>query len=175
MVPIFQKTYSNAFSWMKKMYILIKISLKFVPKGPINNIPAQVQIMAWRRPGDKPLSESMMAWFTDTDMCHSASELNQQNDNMTLHITVPSVRRNHSTHGFSRQRTLMWNYGIHPFRAAMEHGIDFIRHRLYICKLMVISFQTCCKISHKCALQMTFQGGQWSWNIIKFIKMITKW
>ena len=38
----------------------IKISLKFVPKGSINNIPALVQIMAWRRPGDKPLSEAMM-------------------------------------------------------------------------------------------------------------------
>ena len=37
--------------------ISIKISLKFVPKGPVNNIPALVQIMAWRRPGDKPLSE----------------------------------------------------------------------------------------------------------------------
>ena len=37
-----------------------KISLKFVPKGPINNIQALVQIMAWRRPGDKPLSEPMM-------------------------------------------------------------------------------------------------------------------
>ena len=40
--------------------ILIKISLKFVPKGPINNIPALVQIMAWRRSGVKPLSEPMM-------------------------------------------------------------------------------------------------------------------
>ena len=40
--------------------ILIKISPKFVPEGPINNIPALVQIMAWRRPGDKPLSEAMM-------------------------------------------------------------------------------------------------------------------
>ena len=39
---------------------LTKISLKFVPKGPINNIPALVQIMAWRQPGDKPLSEAMM-------------------------------------------------------------------------------------------------------------------
>ena len=38
----------------------ITISLKFVPKGPINNIPALVQIMAWRRPGDKPLSAPMM-------------------------------------------------------------------------------------------------------------------
>ena len=40
--------------------ISIKISLKFVSKVPINNIPALVQIMAWRRPGDKPLSEAMM-------------------------------------------------------------------------------------------------------------------
>ena len=40
--------------------ISIKISLKFVPKGQINNIPALVQIMVWRRPGDKPLSEPMM-------------------------------------------------------------------------------------------------------------------
>ena len=40
--------------------ILIKISLKFVPKDPINNIPTLVQVMAWRRPGDKPLSEPMM-------------------------------------------------------------------------------------------------------------------
>ena len=28
--------------------------------GPINNIPALVQIMARRRPGEKPLSEPMM-------------------------------------------------------------------------------------------------------------------
>ena len=40
--------------------ISIKISMKFVPKGPINNIPAMVQIMAWRRSGGKPLSEPMM-------------------------------------------------------------------------------------------------------------------
>ena len=40
--------------------ILINISLKFVPKGLINNIPALVQIMACRRPGDKPLSEPMI-------------------------------------------------------------------------------------------------------------------
>ena len=40
--------------------ILIKISHKFVPKVGINNIPALVQIMAWHRPGDKPLSEPMM-------------------------------------------------------------------------------------------------------------------
>ena len=40
--------------------VSIKISLKFVPKGPISNDPALVQIMACRRSGDKPLSEPMM-------------------------------------------------------------------------------------------------------------------
>ena len=40
--------------------ISIKTSLKIVPKGPINIIPAMFQIMAWRRPGDKPLSEAML-------------------------------------------------------------------------------------------------------------------
>ena len=40
--------------------ILIQIPLKFVPRGPINNDPALVQIMAWHRLGNKPLSEPMM-------------------------------------------------------------------------------------------------------------------
>ena len=39
---------------------LLRISLKFAPKVRINNIPALVQIMTLRRPGDKPLSEPMM-------------------------------------------------------------------------------------------------------------------
>ena len=46
--------------WNKNIWILINISLKYVSKGPIDYIPALVQIMAWRRPGDKPLSEPMM-------------------------------------------------------------------------------------------------------------------
>ena len=48
--------------------ILVKISLKFVSEDPINNIPALVQIMACRRPGDKPLSEPMMASLS-THIC----------------------------------------------------------------------------------------------------------
>ena len=40
--------------------IFIQISLKFVPTGPIDNKSALLQVMAWRRPGDKPLSETMM-------------------------------------------------------------------------------------------------------------------
>ena len=56
-----------------KTLLSLKISLKFVPKGPIRNIPALVQVMAWHRPGDKPLSDPMMIKFTDAYMRHSAS------------------------------------------------------------------------------------------------------
>ena len=59
----------------------IEISLKFVPKGPINNISTLIQIMAWRRPGDKPLFEPMLVslmthicvtrlqWVNADDIC----------------------------------------------------------------------------------------------------------
>ena len=47
--------------------------MKFVPHGPVNNIPAMVQIMAWRRTGDKPLPEPMMVYDTDVYMRHSAT------------------------------------------------------------------------------------------------------
>ena len=47
-------------SLIENIWISIEISQKFVPKGPINNIPALVQIMACRRPGNKPLSEPMI-------------------------------------------------------------------------------------------------------------------
>ena len=50
--------------------IPIQISLKFVASSPIDNKPALVQVMAWRRIGDKPLPEPMMAQFTDAYMRH---------------------------------------------------------------------------------------------------------
>ena len=52
---IFKRIFLNENVW-----IPIEISLKLVPYGPINNIPAIVQIMAWRRSGDKPLCEPIM-------------------------------------------------------------------------------------------------------------------
>ena len=44
----------------ENIWFPINISLKFVPRGRIDNIPALVQVMAWRRPGDKPLFEPTM-------------------------------------------------------------------------------------------------------------------
>ena len=52
---IFKCIFLNENAW-----IAIEISLKFVPKGPVNNIPALVPIMAWCRSGDRPISEPSM-------------------------------------------------------------------------------------------------------------------
>ena len=49
--------------------ILINISLKLVPRSPIDNT-ALVQVMAWHRTGDRPLPEPMMIQFTDAYMRH---------------------------------------------------------------------------------------------------------
>ena len=60
------KMFPNSFDIFKGIFfnenecISLRISLKVVPYVRINNIPALVQIMAWRRPGDKPLSGTMM-------------------------------------------------------------------------------------------------------------------
>ena len=50
--------------------ILMEISLKFVPKGPIDSISALLGIMAWRRIGAKPLSKPMLTRGTDAYMRH---------------------------------------------------------------------------------------------------------
>ena len=70
--------------------ISIKISLKFVPKGPINNIPALVQIKAWRRSGDKPLSEPIMVSLP-TNICVNRPQW----VNSTLPFKYTYWRNNH--------------------------------------------------------------------------------
>ena len=68
MAAISQTVFPDALSWIKVFFI--KISLKFVPKGPIDKNPALVQIMAWRPIGDKPLFEQMLTWFIEAHMQH---------------------------------------------------------------------------------------------------------
>ena len=50
--------------------IPFQISLKHVHRNPIDNKPALVQVMAWRRIGGKPLPEPMMTQYTDAYMRH---------------------------------------------------------------------------------------------------------
>ena len=68
--PTFCSRYFQTHFLEWKLLILIQISLKFVPRGPLSNNPALVQIMAWCRTGDKPLSEPKMAPGTGAYVQH---------------------------------------------------------------------------------------------------------
>ena len=57
------------YEW-KVFFILIQISLKFVPKGPNDNFGALVQVMAWHQVGDMPLPEPVQTQFMDEYMRH---------------------------------------------------------------------------------------------------------
>ena len=56
MAAIFSDDIFNLIFFNEMCRILISISLRYVAKGSMDNKPALVQIMAWRRPGDKALS-----------------------------------------------------------------------------------------------------------------------
>ena len=74
----------------EKFWLSIQISLKFVPKGPKDKNSAlfQVQVMAWRRTGNKPLPETMLTQFTDVYMRHwGGDELKEG------HVTPDWLRR----------------------------------------------------------------------------------
>ena len=90
----------------ENVWIPIEISMKFVPKGPTNNIQALVQIMALRRPGDKPLSEPMMDIST-THVCvtwpqwvNFRSYLESETDSISL--IIDSFHRCGRPSGLSR-------------------------------------------------------------------------
>ena len=82
---IFLTTFSNAFSLIKKVPISFKISLMFVLRGPINNIPALVQIMTWLRPGDKSLSEPVMVSLL-THICVTRPQWLTKTEQLLIHM-----------------------------------------------------------------------------------------
>ena len=86
------------------IWIAIKISLKFVPRGLINNIPALVQIMALRQPGDKPLSEPMMVSLL-THLCVTRPQW----VNQSLSVKEAPVIYWDFFSGYHRLRTLQYN------------------------------------------------------------------
>ena len=64
MAVISQTIASSAFSWMKLFNFKWSL-MRYVLYGLIDNMTTLVQIIAWRRTGDKPLSEAMLVCFTD--------------------------------------------------------------------------------------------------------------
>ena len=59
LVDISQTTFSNVFSSIKMLEFRLKFLWSLFLKVPIKTMPALMQIMAWCRPGEKPLSEPL--------------------------------------------------------------------------------------------------------------------
>ena len=93
-------TFNNIFV-NENIRISIEFSLKFVPKGSINNIPALVQIMAWRRWGDKPLSEPMMVRLP-THICVTRPQW------VKSYVAIGYVRARHPELIFSANNFNVW-------------------------------------------------------------------
>ena len=111
----FKRIFENKNEWISP-----RISLTFVPKVLINNIPALVQIMAWRRPGDKPLSEQMMVCLP-THIC----------------VTQPQWVKEHSISTFARP----WQLYIMEMNLIVNHltfsywmRADMLRRVLSVCR-----------------------------------------
>ena len=117
--------------------ISIKISLKFVPKGPFNNIPALVLIMALHRTGNKPLSEPMMIslpmhifvtrpqWVKSPELIFFLKCLFWLTtmDASKLHITGPlwGIHKWALTSGCPHRMSVMWK-ALLRFHVMMTYG-----------------------------------------------------
>ena len=94
--------------------ILIKFSLKYVRKDLMDNNPALVQIMAWRRSGDKPWSEPMMVNLS-THICVTrpqwVSSLVPTHWGWVTHICISKLAIIGSDNGLSPGlwQVIIWN------------------------------------------------------------------
>ena len=145
---------------IENVIILIKISLMFVPNGPINNIPSLVQIMAWRRPGDKPLSEPMMVrlpthicvtrpqwvkcyiWNSKKPFCHTDELVSPPYE-----ITIVAISYGRVTKSYVWDSMMLKKYGV-----ALQHRRTVPRKLLSQMSTLVPLFLiiTTSKISAKC-------------------------
>ena len=71
MVVILAGDIFNGILFNENGIIPIQISLKYVPRSPIDNKSALVQVMAWRPTGDKSLPGPVITQFNEAYMRHN--------------------------------------------------------------------------------------------------------
>ena len=106
--------------------ILVKFSLKYVRKGPIDDNPALVEIMAWRRSGDKPLSQPMMTslpthicvtrpqWLLSYLLAKPTCVCSIQSFYMFLFTTLGETKCYHKGHLRMAGSHSCWKILLHP-------------------------------------------------------------
>ena len=108
----------------ENVWISFMISLKFVPNVPINNIPALVQIMAWHRSGDKPLSEPIIvSLLTHIYASLSLNEFKSVFDSS-------AVCDWHKEFGFANYRLLIHFTGFSNRKEIIQSALNKIRYRI---------------------------------------------
>ena len=103
--------------------ISLRISLKIVPYVRINNIPALVQIMAWRRPGGKPLSGPMMVSLL-THLCVARPQWVNQDLNINWSGADTGILRRNLVNSITNE-TMVLCAGHQQPRYA---GYDYLLH-----------------------------------------------
>ena len=133
MAAIFSDDIFKCIFFSVNVWISLKISLSFVRNGPINNIPALVQIMAWRRSGDKLLSEPMII-------------------NLLKHICVTQPQR---VNGVPNRVSILWLFAIKRLAGhlAGEINIDLSVDKLPQNRPSVSCFITTIYTSEKCCFR----------------------
>ena len=147
---------------MKMFEFRLKFQWSWFFKGPIDNIPSLVQIMALRRPGDKLLSEPMMAillmhicitltqWveaifhYTDVIMSTMASQVT------SLTIVYSTVYWAADQRKHQSSASLAFVRGIH------RSPVNSLHKRPVTCKMFADEWR---RISHEC-----FRGFDVSWG-----------
>ena len=128
----------------ENVWISIEISLKFIPKGPINNIPALLQIMAWRRLGVKPLSEPMMVSLL-THICVTRPQWvnRRESGSTTLHnvknLMIPLSFNAQSSHTPGRRFTPMHPYCLN-YDTGLTNRITLWRQPSYFALVNVVMY-----------------------------------
>ena len=157
---IFKCIFLNDNAW-----ISLKISLKFVPKVRINNIPSLVQKMAWRRPGDKPLSEPMMVSLL-THICVTRPQLLNGQDEYTLGLWIPKQINDHET-----QNILHVGYAGFEFKEAL---LKLGRKEISLNTTLIENWQ-CMTETHFPPASIKWQRRQiWKFNHKKYIPRVPK-
>ena len=110
----------------ENVWISIIISLKYVPGGPINNIPALVRKMVWRRPGDQPLSEPMMVSLL-SHICVTRPQLvigdvDIAGCTMKVYIYIYTNIHSYSSKGNIKANITQFN--VHDYQHYVQRYID---------------------------------------------------
>ena len=164
--------------------IAIELSLKFVPKGLINNIPALVQIMAWRRPGDKPLSEPVIVSLLTHKCVTPPQRVNQISDTCYIYIHInmfgyylnnfwfiinksPSenskgVRQNLVVGSFNSNSISVFLYNLHIYfyhstQSRLEHWTTHPAQQMSGC-IQTLTFNWICYSSKQLKIQHLLPG-----------------